>query len=610
MRLLFFLLLLGFLYQAKADYADCKHIIVGGGIGGIYTAHQLGNTSTIPLSDICIFEARNRTGGRIYSVRSEDTGRLMFDLGGADYNSGGPMPITDSIRDAFNLRTGCTPILNVNCDEATYYAKVRNGPLMTQNRVTRNSNRLRYYLLPDETYSSKQEFEQTSIWNILVSQLPLPANIVAKLSSKNVERIWIGIKEGFEYIFSHNVSMTDLKYWETDMRTAQYDGTTGEKIWFSEEKWKTFLETVDEAEFDSPEWIYYASKYGLFHNTLLTDFGDSHDAIWVDNDDNPIGYSTFIDVLLENFTAHGGRIFYGHAITSVRRPTPYNPNDNNDDKFVLEGVKTLSDGTKVPFKTRAKSAVLNMGLQDLNRLSRDSVMWVESEFDFEYVLKSYSSCPALKGYLHYQDPWWYRLLNGTNFAVTTDEPIHFFLTQQSWADCDTDVFKSIGCPSWTQFVYVDGFSYTDYWDSANVNRTDGPIWLDPNDRVTAPFLDDAHQQMLMIYSDLLEEAGIDPASITPPDRGAMAFWEGGWAYLKTNDLNGRHNRLIRKPLQMEGNPSTPGDQLCIVNTDVSGIQGDAEGSLISALEALRLCYDVKVPNFPNSFYNNIIDPVW
>lgn len=608
MRVLFFLILLTFCCQIRADYSDCKHIIAGGAIGGIYTAHQLGNTSTFPLSKVCIFEARSRSGGRIHSLRS-NTGRLMVDLGGADYNSGGPMPITDSIRDAFNLRTGCTPILNVNCDEATYYARVRNGDLVKQNRVSRNSNRLRYYLLPRETYTSSQEFEETSIWTILFSQLPLPANILGKLYSSNIQDIWVGIRQSFEYIYTHNVSMTDLKYWETDIRTAQYNGSTGEKIWFSEEKWKTFLETVDEAEFDSPEWIYYAAKYSMYHNTLLTDFGNAHDAVWVDQNDNPIGYSTFIDVLLANFTNNGGRIFYNHTITSVRRPNPYNPSDTSD-KFVLEGVRTDASGVKTPFKTSAKSVILNMGIQDVNRLSRDSVMWLESAFDFERLLKSYASCPALKGYLHYQDPWWYRLLNGTNFAATTDEPNHFIMSQQSWADCDTAVFKSQGCPAWTQFVYVDGPSYTDYWESANVNRTDGPIWLDPSDRITAPFLADAHQQMLMVYGDLLEDAGIDPATIAPPDRGVMAYWEGGWGYLKTNSFNGRHNRLMRKPLQKEGSPSTPGDQLCIVNTDFSGIQGDAEGSLISALEALRLCYNVKVPNFPNSFYNNIIDPVW
>lgn len=594
--------------RATPDYSTCKHIIVGAGIGGIYTAHQLANTSKFPISQICIFEASNRSGGRIYSFRDEH-GHLMFDLGGADFVSGANTLAMDSIKDAFGLQTVCNYFLDPECgDNGKYFAKLRGGNLVNQNKGTKDSSTLRYYLKASEQYDTKGEFEASNPFNLLTMQLPVDLDLVADLDSPNKNKAWSAIRQIFEYIYANKVPMTNLSYWETDLRTALYDTTTGARLTFSEEKWATLLQAVDGGEYDSAEWIYHASKYGSYCEGIMGDFGGGTEETFADANGNPIGYATALETLLANFTNHGGRIFYGHQVTSVRRPSPYN-SDVESDKFVIEGVR-WNGGVREPFKTQAKSTILNMGVQDLNRLSRDSVMWTEAEFDFEYLLKSYGTSPALKGYLHYSDPWWIRLLNETSNAYTTDEPIHFFENGQTWPDCDLETFRNEFCPTWTQVTYVSGLQYAAYWDSANLNRTDAPIWLSPTDPVTAPFLQDAHEQFVEVYRKKLHQIGVDVSSIAPPDRGVLAYWEGGWSYIKTNTLGGRHNRMMRKPLQSEGQPSTPGDKLCIVNTDVSILPGEAEGSLTSALEALLLCYNVQVPNFPNSYYNNIISKVY
>lgn len=48
---------------------DCEVAIIGGGIGGAYTAWRLAvDTKTIRPSDVCLFEASTRFGGRIFSV--------------------------------------------------------------------------------------------------------------------------------------------------------------------------------------------------------------------------------------------------------------------------------------------------------------------------------------------------------------------------------------------------------------------------------------------------------------------------------------------------------------------------------------------------------------
>ena len=47
----------------------CKLAVVGAGTGGLYTAMRLVDEGVFAANDICIFEATERVGGRIYSLR-------------------------------------------------------------------------------------------------------------------------------------------------------------------------------------------------------------------------------------------------------------------------------------------------------------------------------------------------------------------------------------------------------------------------------------------------------------------------------------------------------------------------------------------------------------
>ncbi|KAL3930064.1 MAG: hypothetical protein SGBAC_011930 [Bacillariaceae sp.] len=48
---------------------SCKLAVVGAGTGGLYTAMRLVETGKYSATDVCIFEATDRVGGRIYSLR-------------------------------------------------------------------------------------------------------------------------------------------------------------------------------------------------------------------------------------------------------------------------------------------------------------------------------------------------------------------------------------------------------------------------------------------------------------------------------------------------------------------------------------------------------------
>ena len=57
----------------------CDTAIVGGGPGGLYSALRLANASK--AESVCVFEALDRFGGRVHSVRVGKRDDLVVDLG-------------------------------------------------------------------------------------------------------------------------------------------------------------------------------------------------------------------------------------------------------------------------------------------------------------------------------------------------------------------------------------------------------------------------------------------------------------------------------------------------------------------------------------------------
>lgn len=87
---------------------SCGVGVVGAGTGGLYTAMRLVDENKFSASDVCIFEATERVGGRLYSLRGFGPDhKLTVDAGGyrtwPEYT-----PTTHSlIKDYLGLNVGC-----------------------------------------------------------------------------------------------------------------------------------------------------------------------------------------------------------------------------------------------------------------------------------------------------------------------------------------------------------------------------------------------------------------------------------------------------------------------------------------------------------------------
>jgi hypothetical protein len=55
--------------ESSDPHPECKLAVIGAGTGGLYTAMRLVEANKISGTDICIFEATDRVGGRLYSLR-------------------------------------------------------------------------------------------------------------------------------------------------------------------------------------------------------------------------------------------------------------------------------------------------------------------------------------------------------------------------------------------------------------------------------------------------------------------------------------------------------------------------------------------------------------
>lgn len=63
-----------------SQVSDCDSVVVGGGWSGVYAAYRLAAASPEKASDVCLFEASHRLGGRTLSVPIEGT-EFTLDLG-------------------------------------------------------------------------------------------------------------------------------------------------------------------------------------------------------------------------------------------------------------------------------------------------------------------------------------------------------------------------------------------------------------------------------------------------------------------------------------------------------------------------------------------------
>eukprot|EP00168_Porphyra_purpurea_P016418 TRINITY_DN5302_c0_g2_i1.p1 TRINITY_DN5302_c0_g2~~TRINITY_DN5302_c0_g2_i1.p1 ORF type:complete len:165 (-),score=44.50 TRINITY_DN5302_c0_g2_i1:320-814(-) len=91
------------------DAFYCPITIVGGGIGGAYTAWRLAvDAKVVRPADVCLFEANARLGGRIFSVGNVPGYEgFVTDVGAYRFHRANHPLIRSLVEDRLQMETGC-----------------------------------------------------------------------------------------------------------------------------------------------------------------------------------------------------------------------------------------------------------------------------------------------------------------------------------------------------------------------------------------------------------------------------------------------------------------------------------------------------------------------
>jgi hypothetical protein len=98
--------------QCSDPKPSCKLAVVGAGAGGLYTAMRLVDEGVFEATDVCVFEATERVGGRIYSLRGfGPDSDLTVDAGA--YRTWPNFTVSSLFLRMYLVRTFCNPLTHI-----------------------------------------------------------------------------------------------------------------------------------------------------------------------------------------------------------------------------------------------------------------------------------------------------------------------------------------------------------------------------------------------------------------------------------------------------------------------------------------------------------------
>lgn len=527
--------------------SQCRVSVVGGGVGGLYTAFRLINSSTYLPREVCIFEASNRVGGRAHSVRGATPIPDSIDIGAHGYK-----PLHHKIMDALvnqvlRLNTACrsrTQSKETCYDLGDSYFYLRGKRV---NNLRTNRDGLPYELRNNE--KSKEEPEP-----ILEAVLRYPAVIqhINELYSLNPATRYPAMKSVLSAVREYKI---DGKY------PTEY--TLETLLKHSPEYWALYLDGDGEAISS----VLNANLYEVIREAVYyatpDDTPNAGGLVVVDTQGFEIGYQTVSEKLAELLVAMGANVTYGKRLVGI---------------YDTAGSQRLQfkDGSAVT----SEKVILNIALEDLNKLSRDSVIFTQPA---ERLYSLLNTVCAVKAYFYYPTAWWGSYGDS---SVSTTDINRYFEFKDSNIRCN-----STTCHGVTQVVFADGLDFcTTFWTGTDdelviINNTD-------TDPVRSGLFN-----MLAESTNLVQSKALKSTSpIVDPTVLVIGRWKGGWHNVRPNSqfLGGDVQKLLLKPVA--------NNHIYLVNEAYSIDQGWAEGSLIASEKVLNKYFNLTRPAWLGNEY--------
>lgn len=585
----------------------CETAIIGGGIGGAYSAFRLASPS------VCLFEAKLRPGGRILTVRDPHPAFQNFtiDLGAYRYHRASHRLVRLVAEEVLEIPTSCyTDLLDRGgeCAGPTGRLFATRGKVIgnvkgpsAETVLSRYGKYLPYAIRKRFRWGKGQPLEERrTVFGLVIG----PGSVVTEIRDRVEEleaetdysKAMIIVDEVI--VAMRNGSYKGIPYSEiSPLQVALREGFTTEEI---------------QLDFDASFYNNVFLRHSLEHlgQLLMREMALEKGVTGIKSQVTPMertggvlrraGMVTIVDGLLQRSVEKGVKLEYGKKAVSVRRTAK--------DSSTLR--VQFMDGTSVD----VKNLILNIGKPDLVALGMDSEPLKSSSMEFRRAVERNFVTSLSKTYCFWEDAWWVTKLKTLDGRVRTpQENMNSMRYHDGHVVCE-DLINLKGCRGGILSSYSAGDStgagmaihahthnempYTTLTNSDNVRR------LIPGNMtgVEQIYFDDLHASIKRVHKDSLKKLGLDVEKVIPPPEGCVfADWRDVGVHTEMGPGKGTTNiyKLYAKPVEDLN--------IALVNEAWGQDQGWSEGSLRSAERALFHTFGVEKPEWMDEdFHRSVI----
>lgn len=637
----------------------CQVVVVGAGIGGIYSAYRLSlDSSTVSPRNICIFEAQARPGGRILtltgSVPSFDD--FTIDLGAYRYGRSRHWMMRSIIEDVLGYDWQCytDPLDQVpvtgdrdSCPSADLRILSTRGVVfgMTPGNGSDTGMTAADAIKADyNTRDLPYVIPRRGQWGMNGQPLTAPrkpSDLLVGPGSvlPEIAERWTEFDN--EKDFNKAMTITD-EILAKITRNGMYTYRNGK---FRVPYYKVSLwQVARDVGFDSDELKFFIDRSGpVTPYTLHTNVErlvtvqlreaalakynlpkGSYKGLVVPvvKDNRPgstmgrrrAGMKVLYQGLLTKLEKAGVRVFYGHRVSSIRRTW------RNKSQVVL----SMTNGKKV----YTNKVVVNSAKADIDAMGLESEPVKSADMNTKLTLARILPMPGTKMYCFWDDAWWVTKLNMTAGVVRmADDTLYQARYHDGDVICRSSSSKGMPtkCRGALLVSYASGsvnsgvpvtnirsFNAMPFTPSIN---TDAIINI-PNRNLgkqskTKPtsvheqlLFEDVHRQLRDAHRSTFEAMGYDTNKMDmhiPAARGCVAsdFKDFGHQVDVGSGRGGNDNRRFTRPVKDL--------DIALVNEGWSEFRGWAEGSLVAAERALFHQFGVAPPKWLNArFHRSVI----
>jgi len=601
---LFLLGILALLCTFNISHArQCDVAIVGAAAGGVYSAYRLVENEF--EGTICIYEATERIGGRIFSLTKKEIPEFeaewYVELGGYRWNDQFTYMEHKIITELLNLPWRCYDQNGVNPTQNCPGIVPFLGPWHfrehwilgpDQSQATANPANWPYFF-------TSPNFEGAFPGSVGGFIDTLPFLNFADITNPDPSIRWPAVESAIQQLKTYVVP---FDYSGNPLNVTA--GEISQWTWFGNNKsdeWQAAnrdLSATSDPAFDASFNLYNYASRNIKFTAEGSELGTDGFYRVIDAGDGRFGYVTWIEKLLEKAQRLRAQqkkkpiqLYFNQWLNRIDKD--FSLGDTEDAKRYTLGFKDTSDIRTAT----AKSVILNIQKENFDQLESDGVTYTARSEGGSKMINSFKQVGGAKVYLLYEKAWW--LENGWfSGAIKTTKWIREIRYHDGQATCNKGFTNCRGLLFSGYIIDTNLWNYeenhiiqTEPGKPYTVFRADTPQGHD--------FIQNIHEMVLDAH-----QLTVDPATVPFPTLAVLSVfgtdkdpvYRACGTILQPTDFSPSNNfsQYIINPFENE--------RIYIADSDFSSWNGFAEVSIRMAEKIIRKHYGGQRPWYLEPFW--------